>query len=171
LALIETERLALRLFTPEDAGFILELLNDAAFLQHIGDKGVRTLDDACAYIETGPPATYAREGFGLYAVERREDGQTIGMCGLLKRDALEDPDVGFAFLQRFRSQGYAYEATAAVLGHARSTRGLTRILAITSPGNAASIQLLEKLGFRFQRRQLLSADDEVNVFASDGPQP
>ena len=171
MALIETERLSLRLFTPGDAAFILELLNDAAFLQHIGDKGVRTHDDALAYIETGPPATYTRLGFALYAVDLREGGETIGMCGLVKRDALEDPDVGFAFLERFRSRGYAYEAAAAVLRYARSALGLTRILAITSPGNAASIELLQKLGFRFERRQRLCDGDEVDMFACDGSQP
>ena len=166
--LITTPRLALREFTAGDADFILALLNEPSFLQHIGDKGVRTLDEARAYIETGPRASYARFGFGLYAVELRDDGQVIGMCGLVKRDALDHPDVGFAFLPRYWSKGYAFEAAAAVLQHARSALGLTRLLAITSPGNTASIQLLGRLGFCFERLQRLSADDEVKVFASDG---
>jgi RimJ/RimL family protein N-acetyltransferase len=168
---IVTDRLVVRPFTLDDAGFVLELLNDPSFLQHIGDKGVRTLEDARAYIESGPRASYARHGFGLCAVEPRGGGEALGMCGLLKRDALEHPDVGFAFLPRFRSKGYAFEAAAGVLAHARSALGLRRILAITSPGNTASIELLGRLGFRFERRQFLSPGDEVNVFASDGDAP
>jgi RimJ/RimL family protein N-acetyltransferase len=145
---------------------MLELLNDRAFLRYIGDKNVRTEDDARHYIEDGPRASYARHGFGLYAVELKEGRVPIGICGLLKRDALEDPDVGFAFLPRFRSKGYAYESAAAVLDHARRAHGMQRVLAITSQDNAASIQLLGKLGFRFERMQRLSGADEVKVFAS-----
>ena len=170
-ALITTPRLALRELAADDAAFILELLNEPSFLQNIGDRGVRTLDDARAYIESGPRASYARHGFGLYAVALRETGETAGICGLLKRDALEDPDVGFAFLPRFWSKGYAFESAAAVLQHARTVLGLKRILAITSPGNTASIELLGKLGFRFERAQSMAAGDEVKVFASDGAPP
>ena len=166
--LITTARLVLRELTSDDSDFILELLNEPSFLQQIGDKGVRTREDARLYIETGPRASYARHGFGLYAVILQDGGETAGICGLLKREALEDPDVGFAFLPRFWSKGYAFESAAAVLQHARSALGLTRILAITSPGNTASIQLLGRLGFLFERTQHLSADDEVKVFASDG---
>ena len=170
-SLLETPRLALRELTSADDGFILELLNEPSFLQNIGDKGVRTREDARAYIEAGPRASYACHGFGLLAVVLRDGGETIGICGLLKRDALEDPDVGFAFLPRHWSKGYAFESASAVLRHARAALGLTRILAITSPGNTASIQLLGRLGFLFERVQRLSADDEVQVFASDGAQP
>jgi [ribosomal protein S5]-alanine N-acetyltransferase len=163
-----TERLALRRLTTGDAEFILELLNEPSFLQHIGDKGVRTHADACRYIETGPMASYERFGFGLYRVERKDSREPIGMCGLLKRFALPEVDVGFAFLPRFWSQGYAFESASAVLAYARDTLGLKRVLAITSPDNVASINLLAKLGFRFERLSRLADDaPEIRVFSKD----
>ena len=164
-ALIETARLRLRRLTPDDAPFILELLNDPAFLRYIGDKGARTEADARRYIEGGPMASYDRFGFGLLLVSLKE-GEPIGMCGVLKRDTLEEVDLGFAYMPRFRAQGYAFEAAAAVLAHARTTLGLRRVLAITSPDNMPSIALLEKLGFSFERMaQLTDAEPPVKVFA------
>jgi RimJ/RimL family protein N-acetyltransferase len=149
-----------------DAPFVLELLNDAAFIRHIGDKGVRSEADAVAYVEAGPRASYARHGFGLLAVERRDTGEAIGICGLLKRDALPEPDLGFAYLERARGQGFAEEAARAVLRHAGETLGLSRILAITSPDNEASIGLLRKLGFRFAgMARMAEGDAEVRLYA------
>lgn len=147
-----SERLCLRHLNPADAGFILELTNDPEWIRYIGDRGIRTPEDALAYIETGPRAMYAQHGFGLYAVELRDlPAQPIGLCGLLKRPWLEDADLGFAFLPGFRRAGYAYEAAAATLGHARAAFGMTRVLAIVTPGNAGSIRLLEKLGMRLEQ--------------------
>jgi RimJ/RimL family protein N-acetyltransferase len=148
MTVLETERLRLRQFVTEDGPFILELLNQPSFLRFIGDKGVRTLDDAERYILTGPVESYQRNGFGLYLVVLREAGMPIGMCGLLRRDWLDAPDIGFSYLPAFWSRGYAFEAASAVMHHARETLGLTRILAIVSPDNAGSIRLLEKLGLR-----------------------
>lgn len=166
--MLETTRLKLRRFVVDDAEFVLELVNDPSFVRHIGDKGVRTRADACHYILTGPIASYERFGFGLFVVELRHDREPIGMCGLLKRDALADADVGFAFLPRFWSKGYAFESASAVLAYARQTCGLERVLAITSPDNVASISLLGKLGFSFERMTRLADDGpEVRVFASD----
>ena len=168
MPVIESPRLALHRLTTDDADFILELLNEPSFLRYIGDKGVRTREDACRYLSDGPIASYDRFGFGLYRVERRDGGEPIGMCGLLKRDSLEDVDVGFAFLPRFWSRGFAFESASAVLAHGRRTWGLKRILAITSPDNEASIRLLAKLGFRFERMARLSEETpEVKVFAAD----
>ena len=168
LPVIETPRLALHRLTTDDADFILELLNEPSFLRFIGDKGVRTREDACRYILDGPMASYERFGFGLYRVERKDGGEPIGICGLLKRDSLEDVDVGFAFLPRFWSNGFAFESASAVLAHGRQTWGLKRILAITSPDNEASIRLLAKLGFRFERMARLSEETpEVKVFAAE----
>jgi ribosomal-protein-alanine N-acetyltransferase len=163
---IATPRLALYHLTTDDAEFILELLNEPSFLRHIGDKGVRTREDACRYISDGPMASYDRFGFGLYRVELKDDGEPIGICGLLKRESLDSVDVGFAFLPRFWSRGFAFESASAVLAHGRQTWGLKRILAITSPDNEASIRLLAKLGFRFERVARLSEESpEVKVFA------
>jgi RimJ/RimL family protein N-acetyltransferase len=165
---LETERLSLRRLSEDDAEFILELLNEPAFIRYIGDRGVRSREDACRYIRTGPLDSYARFGYGLYRVDLRDGLVPIGICGLLKRDTLDHPDLGFAFLQRHWARGYGFESARAVLQHARGTLGLGRVLAITSPDNTASITLLEKLGFRFERLATLSAGaPEIKLFASD----
>jgi RimJ/RimL family protein N-acetyltransferase len=168
LKVIETERLNLRWLSPDDAEFILELLNDPSFLRFIGDKGVRTLDDARNYILNGPVDMYNRLGFGLYLTALKESGAPIGICGLIKRDSLEDVDIGFAFLPKFRAKGYAYESAAAVMDYGKHVLGLKRIVAITSPDNYASGGLLEKLGLRFERMIRLSKDaPEVRLYAFD----
>ena len=165
---LETDRLRLRRLSTDDAPFLLELLNDPSFLRYIGDKGVRTPADACQYILAGPMASYERFGFGLYRVEEKDGGEPIGICGLLKRESLEDVDVGFAFLPAFWSNGFAFESASAVLAHGRRTWGLKRILDITSPDNEPSIRLLAKLGFRFERMARLSEETpEIEVFASE----
>ena len=162
----ETERLTLRQFLLDDAAFILELVNDPDWLRFIGDRNVRTLADARNYLQNGPLAMYARSGFGLYAVVLKSNAAPIGMCGLIKREGLDDVDVGFAFLPRYRAQGYAYEAAAATLAFGRHEFGLQRIAAITSQDNERSIQLLQKLGFTFERLiQLPNDDEELKLFA------
>jgi RimJ/RimL family protein N-acetyltransferase len=168
LKVLETDRLNLRWLSTDDAEFILELLNEPSFLRFIGDKGVRTLDDARDYILKGPVDMYNRLGFGLYLTELKESGAPIGICGLIKRDGLEDVDIGFAFLPKFWAKGYAYEAAAAVMAYGKTVLGLKRIVAITSPDNYASARLLEKLGLRFERMIHLSKDaPEVRLFVSD----
>lgn len=158
MIIAETERLTLRRLTVDDAEFVFALLNEPSWLRFIGDKGVRTLEDARAYIENGPVAMYQRFGFGLYVTERRTDGVPMGMCGLIKRDGLDDVDIGFAFLPAYWGRGYAFEAAAAVMDYGRNVIGLTRIVAITAPDNESSARLLEKLGLRFDRMIRLSAD-------------
>lgn len=163
-----TPRLVLGRFSLDDAGFVLELLNEPSFLRYIGDKGVRSLADAHRYLQTGPLASYERFGFGLYRVGLKPGAEPIGMCGLLKRDALDHPDLGFAFLPRFWSRGYAFEAASAILADARERLGLVRLLAITSPDNGASIRLLGRLGFSFERRaRVTGGEPEVEVFVRD----
>ncbi|MFN7928825.1 MAG: GNAT family N-acetyltransferase [Blastocatellia bacterium] len=158
-----TERLQLRRFTLDDAAFILQLLNEPSFLTNIGDKGVRTVDDAREYLRTGPLASYAQHGFGLLLVELQNT--PIGMCGILKRDGLDAPDIGYALLPRYWSQGYAIEAATAVLQYAYITLQLNRILAITKPDNTASIRVLEKLGFVFTEMvKLPGAATESRLF-------
>jgi len=167
MTVLETDRLVLRRLSAEDAEFILELLNQPSFLRYIGDKGVRTTEDAVNYIQTGPQASYEQFGFGLYLVELKGSGVSIGMCGLIKRDSLPDVDVGFALLPDYWSQGYAFEAAAAVMNYGREVFGLKRIVAITSLDNAASIKLLEKVGLRFERLIKLAEDQpEVRLFGS-----
>ena len=163
--ILETERLTLRQFTAEDAPFILELVNEPSFIQNIGDRNVRSLADAVKYIEAGPVISYARNGFGLYLVQLKESGESIGMCGLIKRAALEDVDVGYAFLPKFWSKGYAVESALAVKEQAHSL-GLRRLVAIVDPANIGSIRVLEKLGLTFEKMVRLAADDiELKLFA------
>lgn len=149
--IVETDRLLVRALTLADAPFILELLNEPAFHQYIGDKGVRDVAGAEKYLREGPLAMYARHGFGLWLVVLKTTGEPLGMCGLLQRDYLPDPDLGFALLQRHTGRGYAHESAAAVLRHGQETLKLPRILAITAMENPPSVGLLQKLGFRFQK--------------------
>jgi [ribosomal protein S5]-alanine N-acetyltransferase len=172
MSVIQTARLSLRELGFGDAEFILELLNEPSFIRNIGDKGVRTLADAREYILQGPMDSYARNGFGLYAACLRHGaldgvpaGTPIGICGLVKREGLNDPDVGFAFLSRYRSKGFAVESAAAVLAHARKALNLLRIVAITSPDNAQSIAVLEKIGLKFERSiRLVDHSPELKLF-------
>jgi RimJ/RimL family protein N-acetyltransferase len=163
--IFETERLILRQMRAQDAEFIFELVNEPAFIRNIGDKGVRTLDDARNYILNGPVASYAKFGFGLYLVALTETGEAIGICGLLKRDSLEDVDIGFALLEKFRRRGFAYEAAAAVMEYGQNALALKRIVAITSPDNEGSIRVLEKLGLRFEKMiRMPGSDEDTRLF-------
>lgn len=163
---IKTERLTLRPFTLNDAEFIVDLVNQPSFIQNIRDVGVRTIADAEKYLENGPIASYARNGFGLLAVTLNDTGQPIGMCGLIKRDSLEDVDIGYAFLPKFWSRGYALESARAVMNHAKEALGLKRVVAIVDPNNAGSIRVLEKIGMTFERMVKLSENDiELKLFS------
>jgi RimJ/RimL family protein N-acetyltransferase len=146
-----TARLVLRELRDGDAPFILELLTSASFRRWIGERGVHDLATARAYVAQGPGASYARHGFGLWLIERRVDAAAIGLCGLLQRDDLDDVDIGYALLDRYAGQGYAFEAARACLAWAQR-RGFTRVVAIVRPDNERSIDLLERLGLRFERR-------------------
>lgn len=166
MTVLETDRLIIRKLSPDDAEFILELLNEPSFLHFIGDKGVRTVADARGYILQGPMASYDQHGFGLYLTALKEGSLPIGICGLIKRDSLADVDIGFAFLPRFWSKGYALESAAAVKDFGLNTLGLKRIVAITNPDNQASIKLLEKLGLTFERMIRMSEDaPEIRLYS------
>jgi RimJ/RimL family protein N-acetyltransferase len=155
--LIQTPRLTLRRLTLEDAPFIIEQLNEPGFIQYIGDKNVRNLEDARQYLAT-VFLSYERHGFGLLGVEiLAEVSAPIGICGLVRRDSLPGPDLGYAFLARYTGKGYALEAAQAVLHHAR----LPRVLAITSPDNERSVHLLEKLGFQFEKMMSMGEREEA----------
>jgi RimJ/RimL family protein N-acetyltransferase len=166
LSVIDTARMRLRELNFDDAEFILKLLNEAGFLRYIGDKGVRTLTDAREYILKGPMDSYQRNGFGLFAACLR-DGTPIGICGLVRREGLSDPDVGFAFLSPYWSKGYAVESAAAVLSHARRELNIARIVAITSIDNRGSIAVLEKIGLKFEAMiRLTEQSEELKLFGS-----
>lgn len=166
MTVLETERLTLRRLTFDDAAFIHRLVNEPSWLEFIGDKGVRNLDDARNYIRTGPMQMYEQYGFGLYVVQPKGDSTPLGLCGLIKRDVLPDVDIGFAFLPEFWGRGYAREAACAVLEHGRRDFGLRRIVAITSLHNTSSMKLLEKLGMRFEGLLDLGPAGPVRLFAT-----
>lgn len=163
---LETARLSLRRLTTGDAPFVVALYNEPSFLENIGDRGVRNVDDAQRFLRDGPLAMYARHGFGLWHVARRADGVGIGLCGLLKRDTLPDVDIGYAFFPAFWGQGYALEAVSATLGHAARAFGLRRVVAVVSRGNTGSIRVLEKAGMRFERMHAMESNEpEVCLYA------
>ena len=165
---LTTERLALRRLSDGDAEFIVALLNEPSFIQNVGDKGVRDASAACAYIANGPVASYERNGFGLWAVTLRDSAAPIGICGLLKRDSLDDVDIGFAFLPAHWSRGYAVESAMAVKKYARDVLGLARLVAITVSDNHGSIRVLEKIGLRFETLVHLTDDGpELKLFAAE----
>ena len=156
---LNTERLELSWLTLDDTPLMLAIWNDPAFVRYVADRGVRTLDQARAAVEAGPLRLYAEYGYGPFRLRRRDDGMDIGICGLFRRDGFADPDIGFAILPDFCGKGYGFEASAAVLEYAHDTLGLSRIKAIVSPQNAASIGLLEKLGMRYERRVRMPGED------------
>jgi RimJ/RimL family protein N-acetyltransferase len=146
--ILQTERLTIRRLTTDDSTFIIELLNTPGWLKFIGDRNVRTTEEAIGYLTNGPLKSYAENGFGLYLVATRADDTPIGMCGILKRPTLDNPDIGYALLPTFAGMGYAYEMASAVLKYALQDLNLQTIAAITLPDNANSVKLLEKLGLK-----------------------
>ena len=152
LKILETERLLLSRLTMADAGFILELMNEPAFIENVADRGLRSEADAGRYLAEKILPNYKRFGFGFYRVTLKESEAAIGICGLVKRETLQDPDIGFSILERFCRKGYAYEAAAAVMDYGRTVLGLAHVCGVTAPHNRTSQHLLEKLGLKFQRK-------------------
>ncbi|OEZ98118.1 GNAT family N-acetyltransferase [Duganella phyllosphaerae] len=168
MIILDTARLRLRTIDTDDAKFYFELVNDPTWLQFIGDKGIRSVEQARAAIIEGPMAMQQRHGHSLYVMERKEDGRALGMCGLIRRDFLPDVDIGYAIRPEHFGRGYTYEAAQAVLELARGPLGIGRVLGITDPGNANSIRLLHKLGLRFQEIKLLPPGERMtNIYAID----
>ena len=168
MKVLETERLLLRHLSVDDARFMLELMNEPSYIRFIGDRKIRSLEGAKVSITNGPIASYARNGFGLYLVELKETGESIGICGLIKRDTLEDVDIGYAFLPKFWLKGYAIESAMAVRNYAHEVLGLKRLVGITDPENVGSIRVLEKIGMKFEKMVRLSEDDiELKLFSVD----
>jgi RimJ/RimL family protein N-acetyltransferase len=164
--IFQTERLRLREFNENDAAFIVELVNSEGWLKYIGDKNVKTEDQARDYLINGPIKSYKDNGYGLYLVELKNEKIPIGMCGIMKRDNLESPDIGYAFLPIYMGQGYAFEIAEQTLRYAKDQLNINKILAITNPENKASIKLLGKLGLTFQK--MIDATNhsiELNLFS------
>jgi RimJ/RimL family protein N-acetyltransferase len=166
--ILETKRLVLRELTLADADFMLQLLNEPAYIIFIGDRGVRTHQDASKYLQETIIASYEKNGFGLYLVELQDDATPVGLCGLINRDGLPDVDIGYAFLAEFQGNGYATEAAQAVMAYGKDFVGLGRIVAITAVDNQRSINVLEKIGLHYEKLITLPGDDEeIMLFAWD----
>jgi RimJ/RimL family protein N-acetyltransferase len=164
----ETQRLILRELGPEDAAFMLELLNTPSWKRFIGDRGVNDLEKSIDFITTRMMKSYAELGFGFYLVLLKEGNVPAGICGMIKRDALDDVDLGFAFLPQYENQGYGTESSLAILEYAKNVHALKRIAAITNPDNERSIALLHKLGFAFQKQILLPGETkEIMLFRKE----
>jgi RimJ/RimL family protein N-acetyltransferase len=165
---VETERLILRQFNVDDAEFIYKLLNSPGWLKYIGDRNVKSVDDAEAYLSNGPIKSYQTNGYGLSMVSLKEDGTCIGACGLLKRDFLDHPDIGFAFLSEYMNMGFGFESAKATLDYAKKDLKINQVFAFTVPHNIASIRLLEKLGFHFEKKFTMPEEvEELLLFNNE----
>ncbi|WP_027137920.1 GNAT family N-acetyltransferase [Gaetbulibacter saemankumensis] len=163
----ETERLILEKLTPDDAAFFLKLVNTPNWLKYIGDRQVYSLEDAKQYLLDGPIKSYEDKGFGFYKLLLKSaDNIAIGTCGLVKREVLEDVDIGFAMLPEYEGKGFGYESSQAVIELAKKEFNINRLVAITLPINAKSIKLLEKLGLEYEKRvKPFEDDEELLLFA------
>jgi RimJ/RimL family protein N-acetyltransferase len=160
MKIAETERLLISKLSLEDAPFFLELVNSPNWLKYIGDRHLKTVKDAEDYLANGTLKSYLDNGFGFYKLELKENNKPIGTCGLIKRDQLEEVDLGFAFLGEFEGLGFGYEASLAILKLAKDEFHLKKLVAITLPINSRSIKLLEKLGFAYEKRVIPFEDNE-----------
>lgn len=163
---LETERLVLRRVTLDDAGLMLAVWNDPEFIRHVGDRGIRTTVQAEEALRDGAFKLYEEYGYGPYCMVLKEGGALVGICGLFRREILDDPDIGFAVLPDFCGMGLASEAATAVVAHARDELGIQRLTAIVSPGNTASIGLIEKLGLKFERGITMPGEEtEISLYS------
>ncbi len=163
MKILSTERIQMRWLSDDDSEFIIALLNDPAFIRNIADRGVRTTEDAVKYIKKMRD-NYQSQGFGFYLVESLS-GEKMGISGIIHREGLTHPDIGFAFLPEYCGKGFAFESSFALKNLAQNEWGMKKILAIVSPGNTPSQNLLRKLGLRFDKLiRLTEKDDEVELF-------
>lgn len=162
--IIQTERLNLRIASTDDAAFYFRMVNEASFINNIRDKGIRTIEQASACLQTEHINVQEKRGFSLYIVERKTDRLQLGVCGFVKREELEDVDVGYALFPEFTGQGYATEALLSLLPYASNVLQLKQLAAITSIHNTGSIQLLQKVGFEFQKIIPWKENKEVNFY-------
>lgn len=161
---LTTERLTIRELTVDDAPFYLKLLNEQAFIEGIHDKGVRTLEQARHHLETGPMASYREHGYGMYHLSLTQSGANVGIAGLVKRDELPSPDIGYAISEAYFGLGLATEACQAVMNHARETLGLPTVVGIVTEHNLASRRVLQKLGMEADGTLELGSGEQVMLY-------
>lgn len=163
--ILETDRLRLREFILEDAEFVLKLVNTPLWHEFIGDKNIYTREAALAYIQNSLQKSYEKNGYGLWLMQLKDTSESIGMCGLVNRDSLDDIDIGFALLPTYERNGFTFEAAKATLQYAKNTLAIDKIVAITNPKNVASIRLLNKLGLQFEKEVQVTENDTVLLFS------
>ena len=164
MIVLETERLILSHAGDDDAAFFLKLLTDDSFIQNIGDKGVKNEEDAKGYINESLVKSYQTNGFGLYLTTLKATGEPVGICGLVKRDSLDCPDVGYAFLPEYSGKGYATESALAVMDYSKTQLHIPRVVGITSKDNIPSQRVLEKLGLKFEKMVPYNDTEESMLF-------
>ena len=167
MIIAETERLLISKFTLEDAPFFLELVNTPNWIKYIGERNIKTIPQAEEAIKKGHLKSYKTYGFGFYTLQlKSEQNKTIGTCGLIKRDTLKHPDIGFALLPDYESKGFGYESSIAIMSLAKKQFKLKKVLAITLPTNKSSIKLIEKIGLSYEKRvKPFEDDEELLLFA------
>ena len=158
--LLETERLSLRWLTLDDADLLLAVWNDPAFVRHVGDRGIRTIEETRSAMQEGAFHLYETYGYGPYRIALKDTDVAVGLCGLFRRDNLEIADIGYAVLPEHCGKGYAHEASMAVIDYARDVLGMQQLCSIVSPNNDASVHLIRKLGLRFERMHRLPDEEE-----------
>jgi len=163
----ETSRLVIRQLSSADAAFVLALTNEPSTIENIGDRGLRSVADAQRFISTGPWTQHQKPGYGQFAIELKQSGELIGVCGILYRIKLDLTDVGFALMPQYWRQGFAFEAVSAVMDYGHGVLGIGNIVGLTSQTNVASINLLKKLGMRFETMVSMSDDgvEDIRVYA------
>lgn len=165
---LHTQRLKLERLQERDAGLMLAIWNDPDFIRFVGDRGIRTEQEALKALQDGALKQWSELGYGAYRIEKQGDTEALGICGLFKRENLDDPDIGYGFLPDHCGSGYAFEAACAVRDHARDVMGLRRICAIVSADNVRSIHLLEKLGMSQSGTVRMPGEDEdLLLFTSE----
>jgi len=158
----------MRRITLDDADVMLAIWNDPAFVQYVGDRGVRTIEQAQQVLGESVLTLYETYGYGPYCMIRKADVQRIGICGLFRREHLEHPDIGFAVLPEFCGAGFALEAASAVVEHARVDLDIRTLTAIVSPKNTTSIGLIEKLGLSLVGGITMPGErEEVRLYSKD----
>lgn len=166
--ILTTERLLIRELDAEaDANFINRLLNSEKFIKYIGDRNVRSLEDARDFIRDRYRKSYEDHGYGLYCVELKDSGTPVGMCGFVRRDTLPGPDIGFSFLPEFEGKGYGFESAEAMMRYGRERLGFSTVLAITTLDNEASGRLLGKIGFAFDKTIETPEGETLKLFRSE----
>ena len=158
---ISTDRLHLHLLATGDYEFIIQLVNSKGWIKFIGDRNIHSKEESVAYINKIVDST----NIYYWVVRIKEGNIPIGVIWFLKRDYLENFDIGFAFLPEFAGRGYAYEAAKEILSIVSTYPAYHTVLATTIPHNLRSIKLLIKLGLYFEK-ELEVGNQKLHIYTN-----